>query len=681
MATTIDNLEIKIAASAPDASGAIDRLVTSLSGMKSSLKGGVGSLNTIAKQIDRLGESIRNFPDVTNLEKARDVLSDLKGIGKVSVGVGNTSSAAEPKGGWYTIPNQGETIKDLGKGTADGANAITGAANKAERSVGSLTQALSGAISPINSFREGLKKLSLSFGRIAKLMVIRKALQAVMKEVGEGFKRLYEWDKKLGSGRFSSAMDDMAASARYLGNAVATTLSPIMTALAPIIHRVADAVVFLLNAVQGLFAVLLRQKSVTIAKRNADEYSASLTNAGKAAKKLKDLLAFDEINRLSDKSSGGGGGGSLIDFSDAFEEVDLDTFLGQCLNKLDEFWRNAKKKIGKWMSDLRNNLPDWAKPIFDSIFPGWQDFADKLQSDAEEKIDYTKQKFLLTNDEVRNQISTKMKEHMDTLASYAIGKINKGLGHATKETETTLETLTKQHNSFHDGLGRSFDATVDSNVKYAEDKSSDMFSTIQQGGGHAFGEMSKSLTKETDGAVITVKGLFGGLGSIFKKDLPSDWSTFVQGLSRPFQKVMNEISKLINKYMIDPLNTIIKKFNEIFGTNWKTIPRLAEMIGEHGGGGRGFAMGGFPETGQMFFARESGPELVGTIGGHTAVANNNDIVAAVSQGVASAVASVMGSGSSGQNIAVNVDGRNLFNIMVNQNNAYVRQTGASPLLV
>lgn len=51
---------------------------------------------------------------------------------------------------------------------------------------------------------------------------------------------------------------------------------------------------------------------------------------------------------------------------------------------------------------------------------------------------------------------------------------------------------------------------------------------------------------------------------------------------------------------------------------------------------RGFAEGGFPETGQFFFARESGPEMVGTIGGRTAVASNGDIVAGIASGVAQA---------------------------------------------
>ena len=49
-----------------------------------------------------------------------------------------------------------------------------------------------------------------------------------------------------------------------------------------------------------------------------------------------------------------------------------------------------------------------------------------------------------------------------------------------------------------------------------------------------------------------------------------------------------------------------------------------------------YADGGFPTTGQMFVAREAGPELVGTMGGKTAVANNDQIVAGISEGVSGA---------------------------------------------
>ena len=55
-----------------------------------------------------------------------------------------------------------------------------------------------------------------------------------------------------------------------------------------------------------------------------------------------------------------------------------------------------------------------------------------------------------------------------------------------------------------------------------------------------------------------------------------------------------------------------------------------------------YAVGGTPPVGQMFIARERGPELVGKINNHTAVMNNDQIVSSVASGVYQAVRSAVG---------------------------------------
>lgn len=75
-----------------------------------------------------------------------------------------------------------------------------------------------------------------------------------------------------------------------------------------------------------------------------------------------------------------------------------------------------------------------------------------------------------------------------------------------------------------------------------------------------------------------------------------------------------------------------------------------------------YAMGGFPNMGEMFIAREAGPEMVGRIGNRTTVANNDQIVQAVSEGVYSAVVAAMraNSGNGGaQEVNVYLDGRRI----------------------
>jgi tetratricopeptide (TPR) repeat protein len=90
----------------------------------------------------------------------------------------------------------------------------------------------------------------------------------------------------------------------------------------------------------------------------------------------------------------------------------------------------------------------------------------------------------------------------------------------------------------------------------------------------------------------------------------------------------------------------------------------------------GYSDGGFPPEGQIFMARENGPELVGNIGGRTAVVNNDQIVESVSAGVAKAVSSVIGrsSGESGD-IVIQVNEMELGRISKSAINKYNKVTG------
>lgn len=56
---------------------------------------------------------------------------------------------------------------------------------------------------------------------------------------------------------------------------------------------------------------------------------------------------------------------------------------------------------------------------------------------------------------------------------------------------------------------------------------------------------------------------------------------------------------------------------------------------------RGHASGGFPRRGQLFVARESGPELVGQWGGRAAVANNMQITEGIARAVRSAMTPII----------------------------------------
>ena len=99
-----------------------------------------------------------------------------------------------------------------------------------------------------------------------------------------------------------------------------------------------------------------------------------------------------------------------------------------------------------------------------------------------------------------------------------------------------------------------------------------------------------------------------------------------------------------------------------------------------------YANGGIPNTGQLFVAREAGPELVGTIGGNTAVMNNKQIVSSVAAGVSGAVysavlAAMAKSGGGSPSFNIYVGGKRITDVVIEEVNQRTKATGVSPLLV
>lgn len=103
--------------------------------------------------------------------------------------------------------------------------------------------------------------------------------------------------------------------------------------------------------------------------------------------------------------------------------------------------------------------------------------------------------------------------------------------------------------------------------------------------------------------------------------------------------VIYGIESAIN-WIVSGINGIIGGFNKIVsvaakivGANWSGVSRLSRV---YLGRVSMYADGGLPNTGEMFVARENGPELVGNIGNHSAVANNDQIVEGIRSGVSDA---------------------------------------------
>ena len=172
---------------------------------------------------------------------------------------------------------------------------------------------------------------------------------------------------------------------------------------------------------------------------------------------------------------------------------------------------------------------------------------------------------------------------------------------------------------------------------------------------------------------------------------------FVDGMKAENTTLSNGVKKVLGDTFTSKL---AKSYGETFGKDIakgvssgfknSSFPTLKGTVDVTNSGSvslklRAYAMGGFPDMGEMFIARERGPELVGSIGRKTAVANNDQIISGIESGVYRAMmaANSMKQGGSSQTIRIinEIDGDVVGEKVISYHNGVVMQTGVSPLLV
>lgn len=126
-------------------------------------------------------------------------------------------------------------------------------------------------------------------------------------------------------------------------------------------------------------------------------------------------------------------------------------------------------------------------------------------------------------------------------------------------------------------------------------------------------------------------GIIDFVGGVFTLDWERAWEGLKEivhgiltGIAGTFASLINTIIRALNRIQVDIPSWVPLIGGKHFGINIAEVqvPRLAS--------------GGFVDEGQLFIAREAGAEMVGSLGGHTAVANNDQIVEGISAGVSSA---------------------------------------------
>jgi len=169
---------------------------------------------------------------------------------------------------------------------------------------------------------------------------------------------------------------------------------------------------------------------------------------------------------------------------------------------------------------------------------------------------------------------------------------------------------------------------------------------------------------------------FGGIWDTIKEKFSAVGSAIGDAVSGAFKTVVNSIigfaEKTINGF-IKGINKVINLVKSIPGFGGLEELKLLDIPK--------MASGGLPNMGQMFIAREAGPELVGNIGSSSAVVNNDQIVESVSRGVYTAVLEAMSGMGAESNtpttINLNVDGNQFARLFLPYFNAESKMTSSN----
>lgn len=555
---------------------------------------------------------------------------------------------------------------------------------------------LGGLVSPLG-------KVVKMFGRIAMYRLVRSAIKAISTAAKEGANNLVMYSAALNSTDAAAAnatMSEYATTLLQVKNTLGTALMPILTALLPVINTIASAFITAANAVNMFFQVLQGKTTFTKAKKSTVDYAKSLKTATGAAKELqKTLLGFDEINRLNAENKGGGGAAGA-DFSNMFEEAEISEKVKKYAEKAQKIIDAINKfihsvigilttalglfVIGALLTFTGANIPLGIGLMIAGAVIFGKEIAEKW-------------------DEIPKKLRTVI---MKIMVAVGFGIATIGILLAFSGANIPL------------GIGLIIAGAAILGAACALDWE-EVKNALQGTLGAIMAALS--AFNLVLGAVLTFSGaniplgiglMISGLAGLvtvgvanwdsIRKFFTRTWEAIKKDASTPLGKLAIGVVLLFSGHTAIGLGMVnaaclqffhpeepnyenafypIKKAWENIKNWWETsVQRTLDMWKQSvssvfmiGGGGSGregkfgrsgnatvgkFASGGFVTSGQLFYARESGPELVGSIGGRSAVANNDQIVEAVSNGVYNAIAPLM-SGMRNGDTHIYLDGKEI----------------------
>lgn len=206
-------------------------------------------------------------------------------------------------------------------------------------------------------------------------------------------------------------------------------------------------------------------------------------------------------------------------------------------------------------------------------------------------------------------------------------KTREGLGDVSNKFDfTTGKTKTKWQ-MFTEGVSKTWNDVWTAITGFWNNTIMPIFNNICG----FFASVGEQISKFLSDPVGYIQGIWQGICDWFYwnviKPVTDAFNDIVENITRPFRDAKRAIEDIFGRIHIK-----WSHFDLPFGGGQISVPTGIAF----------YANGGFPDVGQLFMARENGiPEMVGSMGGKNAVANNAQIVEGIEQGVMRAMLQVL----------------------------------------
>ena len=221
----------------------------------------------------------------------------------------------------------------------------------AASAAGTLLRNTLKAVVGMNKLGKSSAKTGRGFGSMLKSMLFFRAFSAVIQSLKTGIDALAKQ-----SSSFNATMSQLKTSSAELRNSFITAFAPILSVVVPILSTLISKLAQAISYIGQFFAALTGAKTFTKAITKQQDYAASLKDTAGAAKEAKRQLAgFDELNVLSDSSSGGGG--DTEDPGVTFEDVPIESSIADFVARIKEAFANGEyAEIGRIIGGKINEV-------------------------------------------------------------------------------------------------------------------------------------------------------------------------------------------------------------------------------------------------------------------------------------------------------------------------------------